>query len=97
MIQWGFKLEDQRGSTPLLDLVSKSISCFLFIDILIPFYDNFQTIIFNNNLTIVCVLVDIVGGAFDISNKARIGKSEVELVQGMIDGVEDLIKMEEDA
>lgn len=37
------------------------------------------------------------GGAFDISNKARIGKSEVELVQTMIDGVEDLIKMEEDA
>jgi len=56
----------------------------------------FQTIILYNNLTIVCVLVDV-GGAFDISNKARIGKSEVELVQGMIDGVENLIKMEEDA
>ncbi|CAM9177279.1 unnamed protein product [Chrysoparadoxa australica] len=34
-------------------------------------------------------------GEFDISNKARIGQSEVELVQGMIDGVDELIKLEE--
>lgn len=34
-------------------------------------------------------------GEFDISNKGRIGKSEVELVQQMIDGVDKLIKMEE--
>lgn len=34
-------------------------------------------------------------GEFDISNKARIGYSEVELVQQMIHGVDKLIKMEE--
>ena len=34
-------------------------------------------------------------GEFDISNKARIGYSEVELVQQMIDGVDKLIKLEE--
>jgi protein-arginine kinase len=31
----------------------------------------------------------------DISNKGRIGASEVELVQRMIDGVDKLIAMEE--
>lgn len=36
-------------------------------------------------------------GEFDISNKGRIGASEVELVQRMIDGVDKLIKMEEAA
>jgi len=35
-----------------------------------------------------------VGGMWDISNKARIGKSEVELVQTMIDGVARLIELE---
>jgi len=35
-------------------------------------------------------------GIFDISNKARIGKSEVELVQTMIDGVTKLITMEKE-
>mgnify|MGYP002631027583 CR=1 FL=1 len=35
-------------------------------------------------------------GEFDISNKGRVGSSEVQLVQRMIDGVEKLIKMEED-
>ncbi|OQR85932.1 creatine kinase, mitochondrial precursor [Thraustotheca clavata] len=35
-----------------------------------------------------------VGGMWDISNKARIGKSEVELVQTMIDGVGKLIELE---
>ncbi len=34
-------------------------------------------------------------GEFDISNKRRIGFSEVELIQQMIDGVDELIKMEE--
>ncbi|CAN0246460.1 unnamed protein product [Ascophyllum nodosum] len=34
-------------------------------------------------------------GEFDISNKARIGYSEVELVQKMIEGVDNLIKLEE--
>jgi len=34
-------------------------------------------------------------GEFDISNKRRIGYSEVELIQQMIDGVDELIKMEE--
>jgi len=34
-------------------------------------------------------------GEFDISNKGRIGASEVELVQRMIDGVQKLIEMEE--
>jgi len=34
-------------------------------------------------------------GEFDISNKGRIGASEVELVQRMIDGVDKLIAMEE--
>ncbi len=33
-------------------------------------------------------------GEFDISNKGRIGASEVELVQRMIDGVDKLIDME---
>ena len=36
-------------------------------------------------------------GEFDISNKGRVGKSEVQLVQQMIDGVDILIKMEEEA
>jgi len=36
-------------------------------------------------------------GEFDISNKGRIGASEVELVQRMIDGVDKLIDMEEAA
>jgi creatine kinase len=35
------------------------------------------------------------GGKFDISNKQRIGFSEVELVQKMIDGVSKLIEFEE--
>lgn len=34
-------------------------------------------------------------GEFDISNKGRIGASEVELIQRMIDGVDKLIDMEE--
>lgn len=34
-------------------------------------------------------------GEFDISNKGRVGASEVELVQRMIDGVKKLIEMEE--
>lgn len=34
------------------------------------------------------------GGAFDISNMQRIGFSEVELIQKMIDGCDDLIEME---
>jgi creatine kinase len=36
-------------------------------------------------------------GEFDISNKGRIGSSEVQLVQLMIDGVDKLIEMEENA
>jgi creatine kinase len=36
-------------------------------------------------------------GEFDISNKGRIGASEVELIQLMIDGVDKLIDMEESA
>eukprot|EP01036_Dinobryon_divergens_P023811 gene23811-32200_t len=36
-------------------------------------------------------------GEFDISNKGRIGASEVELVQRMIDGVDKLIDLEEQA
>jgi len=36
-------------------------------------------------------------GEFDISNKGRIGATEVELVQRMIDGVDKLIDMEEAA
>lgn len=36
------------------------------------------------------------GGVYDVSNKARIGFSEVELVQTMIDGVWKLIELEED-
>lgn len=36
-------------------------------------------------------------GEFDISNKGRIGASEVELVQRMIDGVDKLIDLEEGA
>jgi creatine kinase len=35
------------------------------------------------------------GAKFDISNKQRIGFSEVELVQKMIDGVSKLIEFEE--
>lgn len=34
-------------------------------------------------------------GEFDISNKRRIGFSEAELIQQMIDGVDELIKLEE--
>jgi len=34
-------------------------------------------------------------GEFDISNKRRIGYSEAELIQQMIDGVDQLIKLEE--
>lgn len=35
------------------------------------------------------------GGKFDVSNKQRIGFSEVQLVQKMIDGVSKVIKLEE--
>ena len=34
------------------------------------------------------------GGTFDISNSDRLGFSEVELVQQVIDGVDNMIKME---
>ena len=34
-------------------------------------------------------------GVYDISNKERLGKSEVELVQTMIDGVRALIEREQ--
>lgn len=37
-----------------------------------------------------------VGGMWDISNKSRIGKSEVQLVQTMIDGVGKLIELEKE-
>lgn len=37
-----------------------------------------------------------VGGMWDISNKARIGKSEIQLVQTMIDGVSKLIELEKE-
>jgi len=36
-----------------------------------------------------------VGGKFDVSNKQRLGFSEVELVQKMIDGVSKVIELEE--
>ncbi|KAG3212121.1 Creatine kinase, testis isozyme [Phytophthora cactorum] len=36
------------------------------------------------------------GGVYDVSNKARIGFSEVELVQTMIDGIWKLVELEED-
>ena len=36
-----------------------------------------------------------IGGKWDISNKQRIGFSEVELVQKMIDGVTKIIAIEE--
>lgn len=36
------------------------------------------------------------GGVYDVSNKARIGFSEVELVQTMINGIWKLIELEED-
>lgn len=36
------------------------------------------------------------GGVYDVSNKQRIGFSEVELVQAMIDGVWKLIELEKD-
>lgn len=35
-----------------------------------------------------------VGGTFDISNLDRLGTSEVQLVQKVIDGVESLVEME---
>lgn len=35
-----------------------------------------------------------VGGVFDISNADRLGFSEVELVQMMVDGIKLLIEME---
>lgn len=34
------------------------------------------------------------GGIYDVSNKQRLGKSEVELIQGLYDGVRKLIEME---
>lgn len=37
------------------------------------------------------------GGIFDISNKQRLGKSEVELIQGLADGVRVLIEKETNA
>ena len=36
-----------------------------------------------------------IGGKWDVSNKQRIGFSEVQLVQKMIDGVAKLIAIEE--
>merc|ERR1712188_311932 len=38
-----------------------------------------------------------VGGKYDISNKQRIGFTEVQLVQKVIDGVSELIKLEQAA
>jgi creatine kinase len=38
---------------------------------------------------------EAIGGKFDVSNKQRIGFTEVELVQKMIDGVSEVIKLEE--
>ena len=35
-----------------------------------------------------------VGGTFDISNAERLGKSEVQLVQLLVDGVNRLVEME---
>lgn len=35
-------------------------------------------------------------GVFDISNRRRLGRSEKELVQDMIDGVQALIKAEKE-
>lgn len=35
------------------------------------------------------------GGKFDVSNKQRLGFSEVQLVQKMIDGVLKVIELEE--
>ena len=40
---------------------------------------------------------DAGGGRVDISNQQRIGKSEVELVQVMVDGVCQLIELEKKA
>jgi creatine kinase len=37
-----------------------------------------------------------VGGKWDVSNKQRIGFTEVQLVQKMIDGVKKLIALEEE-
>lgn len=34
------------------------------------------------------------GGVYDISNADRLGKSEVQLVQAVVDGVELLVEME---
>ncbi|KAJ1491144.1 hypothetical protein T484DRAFT_3238545 [Baffinella frigidus] len=38
---------------------------------------------------------EAVGGKWDISNKQRLGFSEVELVQKMIDGITKIIAIEE--
>ncbi|GLE10073.1 hypothetical protein PINS_up022068 [Pythium insidiosum] len=38
-----------------------------------------------------------VGGVYDVSNKQRIGHSEAELVQTMINGIKLLIAMEQEA
>lgn len=37
------------------------------------------------------------GGIYDVSNKQRLGKSEVELIQGLVDGVKKLMEMERNA
>merc|ERR1712216_115260 len=43
----------------------------------------------------VCFRASAVGAKWDISNKQRIGLSEVQLVQKMIDGVTKIIEIEE--
>ena len=50
-----------------------------------------------NSLTLLCaggVDTASVDGVFDISNTDRLGHSEVELVQKVVDGVELLVKVQ---
>ena len=61
------------------------------------FQSSFQAHVCCNNLSFPFVGgVDTaaVGSVFDISNSDRLGFSEVQLVQGVIDGVNLLINME---
>merc|ERR1712105_568405 len=60
---------------------------------------NFQQICFDLNLQprgIHGEHSETTDGVYDISNKHRIGHTEVELVQTMIDGVKKLIELEKE-
>ena len=93
MIVWASRLVVVVASTPLPVFLFLFISLARIVSLFFFVHDKIKKLI--NEL----LFVNNSGpnGEFDISNKGRVGASEVELVQRMIDGVDKLIDMEEAA